>query len=58
MCIGHHLMRKLSAKNDINIKHVVGKEKHADILTRALAREPFVVHRDSVMGLESAAGTG
>lgn len=48
--VRHHFLRNLTAEGVLNIKHVSSEEQHADILTKALPRDLFEVHRDFVLG--------
>ena len=49
--VRHHFLRELVAKGDIVVKYVPSLEQHADILTKALARELFEKHRNFVLGI-------
>ncbi|CAB1104027.1 unnamed protein product [Ectocarpus sp. CCAP 1310/34] len=49
--VRHHFLRSLTEEGRIKISHVSSKEQHADILTKALPRELFEVHRNFVLGL-------
>ena len=44
--VRHHFLRNLTEQGVIEIKHVPSEEQHADILTKALPRDLFEVHRD------------
>ena len=47
-----HFIRDLVARKGISITHVVASEyQHADLLTKAISRESFKLHRDFVMNL-------
>ena len=50
--VRHHFLRELVEKETISIEHVDSEEQHADILTKALPREKFKVHRDFLLGIE------
>ncbi|CAB1110657.1 unnamed protein product [Ectocarpus sp. CCAP 1310/34] len=49
--VRHHFLRSLTEEGRIKISHVSSKEQHAAILTKALPRELFEVHRNFVLGL-------
>ena len=49
--VRHHFLRELVSTGEIAITHVTSKEQHADILTKALAREIHEVHRDFLLGV-------
>ena len=49
--VRHHFLRELVSTGEIAITHVSSKEQHADILTKALAREIHEVHRDFLLGV-------
>ncbi|CAB1096235.1 unnamed protein product [Ectocarpus sp. CCAP 1310/34] len=48
--VRHHFLRNLTEEGVIEVTHVPSKEQHADILTKALPRNLFEVHRDFVLG--------
>ena len=48
--VRHHFIRDLVEKKEGCIEHVDSEEQHADILTKALPRAIFVVHRDFLLG--------
>ena len=47
--VRHHFLRNLT-EGVIEITHVPSEEQHADILTKALPRDLFEVHRDFALG--------
>ena len=47
--VRHHFLRELVSNGDISVEYLNTKE-HADILTKALSRESFEVHRDFLIG--------
>ncbi|CAB1107819.1 unnamed protein product [Ectocarpus sp. CCAP 1310/34] len=48
--VRHHFLRNLTEEGVIEVTHVPSEEQHADILTKALPRDLFEVHRDFVLG--------
>ena len=48
--VRHHLIRNLTKEGVIEITHVPSEKQHADILTKALPRCIFEVHRDLALG--------
>ena len=48
--VRHHFIRDLVEKEEVCIKHVDSEDQHGDILTKALPRAIFVVHRDFLLG--------
>ena len=48
--VRHHLLGNLTEEGVIEITHVPSEEQHADILTKALPRDLFEVHRDFALG--------
>ena len=48
--VRHHFLRNLTEEGVIEITHVPSEEQHADILTKALPRDLFEVHRDFALG--------
>ena len=48
--VRHHFLRNLTEEGVIEITHVPSAEQHADILTKALPRDLFEVHRDFALG--------
>ena len=46
-----HFIRKLVRAGEIQIIHIGTEDRHADILTKALWRKKFVVHRAALMNL-------
>lgn len=49
--VRRHFVRELSANGDITVKHVSTNKQCADILTKALGKEKFELHRDLLLGL-------
>lgn len=47
----HHFLREIVANEDIKVERVSTKERCADILTKALGKESFKLHRDLLLGL-------
>ena len=47
--VRHHVLRELVCQGDVSVKHVPSEYQHADILTKALASDLFVVHRRFLM---------
>ena len=48
--VRHRFLRNLTEEGVIEVTHVPSKEQHADILTKALPRDLFEVHRDFALG--------
>ena len=48
--VRHHFLRNLTEEGVIKITHVPSEKQHADILTKALPRSIFEVHRDFALG--------
>ena len=48
--VRHHFLRNLTAEGAIEGTHVPNEKQHADILTKALPRNLFEVHRDFALG--------
>ncbi|CAB1112906.1 unnamed protein product [Ectocarpus sp. CCAP 1310/34] len=48
--VRHHFLRNLTEEGVIEVTHVPSEEQHADILTKALPRDLFEVHRDFGLG--------
>ena len=46
-----HFIQELGRAGEIRILHVQTKDQHADILTKALWRKKFMVHRAALMNL-------
>ena len=46
----HHFLRILNGEGVIEVTHVPSENQHADILTKALPRDLFEVHRDFTLG--------
>ena len=42
--VRHHVLRELVRQGDVSVSHVPSEYHHADILTKALASDLFVVH--------------
>ncbi|CAB1112078.1 unnamed protein product [Ectocarpus sp. CCAP 1310/34] len=51
--VSHHFLRNLTEEGVLEIRHVSSEVQHADILTKALPRDPFEVHRNFAQGLIS-----
>ncbi|CAB1113542.1 unnamed protein product [Ectocarpus sp. CCAP 1310/34] len=51
--VRHHLFRNLTEEGVLEIRHVSSEGQHADILTKALPRGCFEVHRNFALGLIS-----
>ena len=49
--VRHHFLRELVCQGDISVSHVPSEYQHADILTKALAFDVFVIHRRFLMYL-------
>ena len=47
--VRHHVLRELVRQGDVSVSHVPSEYQHADILTKALASDFFVVHRRFLM---------
>ena len=47
--VRHHVLRELVRQWDVSASHVPSEYQHADILTKALASDLFVVHRRFLM---------
>ena len=47
--VRHHVLRELVRQGDVSVSHVPSEYQHADILTKALASDSFVVHRRFLM---------
>ena len=45
----HHVLREFVRQGDASVSHVPSEYQHADILTKALASDLFVVHRRFLM---------
>ena len=43
--VRHHFLRELVRQGDISVDNVPCEYQHADILTKALAFDVFVIHR-------------
>ena len=50
--VRHHFLRELVDKMKIEVEHVGSEEQHADVLTKALPRATFEVHRDFLLGIK------
>ena len=50
--VRHHFLRELVDKRKIKVEHVGSEEQHADVLTKALPRATFEVHRDFLLGIK------
>ena len=48
--VGHHFLRNLTEEGVIEVTHVPSEKQHADILTKALPRDLFEIHRDLTLG--------
>ena len=48
--VRHHVLRNLTEEGVIEVTHVPSEKEHADILTKALPRDLFEVHRDFALG--------
>ena len=51
--VRHHFLRNLTEEGVLEISHVSSEGKHADILTKALPRDLFEVHRNFALGSRS-----
>ena len=49
--VRYHFLRELVGKGDLCVKYLRTEDQHADILTRAIARESFEKHRDFLSGI-------
>ena len=49
--VRYHFLRKLVGKGDLSVKCLRTEDQHADILTKAVARESFDKHRDFILGI-------
>ena len=49
--VRHHFLRDIVRKRDSSVNHVPSEYQHADILTKALAFDVFVIHRRFIMNL-------
>ena len=49
--VSHHFFREIVRQGDISVNHVASEYQHADILTKALAFDVFVIHRLFLMNL-------
>ena len=47
--VRHHVLRELVRQGGVSVSHVPSEYQHADILTKALASDLFVVHRRFLM---------
>ena len=47
----YHFLRELVGKGDLCVTYLRSKDQHADILTKAIARESFEKHRDFLLGV-------
>ena len=47
--VRHHVLRELVRQGGVSVSHVPSAYQHADILTKALASDLFVVHRRFLM---------
>ena len=47
--VRHHVLRELVRQGDVSVSHVPSEYQHADILTKALSSDLFVVHRRFLM---------
>ena len=48
--VKHHVFRNLTKEGVIEVTHVPSEKQHAGILTKALPRDIFEVHRDFALG--------
>ena len=49
--VRYHFLRELVGKGDLCVKYLRTEDQHADILTKAIARESFEKHRDFLLGI-------
>ena len=49
--VRHHFLRELVRQGDIIVNHVISEYQDADILTKVLAFDLFVIHRRFLMNL-------
>ena len=49
--VRHNVLRELVRQGDISVNRVRSEYQHADILTKALAFDVFVIHRRFLMNL-------
>ena len=49
--VRHHFLRELVRQGDTIVNHVPSEYQHADILTKVLAFDLFVIHRRFLMNL-------
>ena len=47
----YHFLHELVGKGDLCVKYFRIEDQHADILTKAIARESFEKHRDFLLGI-------
>ena len=50
--VRHHFLRNLTEEGVIEVTHVPNEKQHADVLTKALPRDLFEVHRDFALGIK------
>ena len=48
--VRHHFLKNLTEEGMIEVTHVPSEKQHADILTKALPRDLYEVHRDFALG--------
>ena len=48
--VRHHFLRTLTKEGVIEVTHVLSENRHAEILTKALPRDLFEVHRNFALG--------
>ena len=50
--VRYHFLRELVGKEDLCVKYLRTEDQHADILTKAIARESFEKHRGFLLGIK------
>ena len=49
--VRYYFLRELVGKGDLCVKYSRTEDQHADIFTKAIARERFEKHRDFLLGI-------
>ena len=50
--VRYHFLRELVGTGDLSVKHLRKDDQHADILTKAIGKERFEIHRDFLLGIQ------
>ena len=50
--VRYHFLRELEGTGDLSVEYLRKEDQHADILTKAIAKESFEKHRNFLLGIQ------